>query len=470
MKHFTHTPLYKKHTKRVPKHVQLVALCIAIFVPYSTLSNSSIKTEPYEQEFVITAYYSPLPGQCCYVRGGLEAEKILNGQGIKAADETPVYPGMIAAPASYPFGTKVSLPGLGTFAVHDRGGAINELSTGAHRLDIWVGYGEEGLARALGFGVQRIKGTVYPNGTAQPNVQVALDELPVPVRELKTFYVQQDNFLAMEPKEGQRGFSVYLLQDHLQQIGYLKHRPTGFFGPETRKAFAGFLKDFHVNAPENAVSDIAAAYVLGARARLDARKPFKQYIDESASHISVAEAQRLLRFVGYYKGRTHGVYDENLKASILKFQIENGIVASEEDKGAGRIGPSTRVALRAAWNRKVVARHADHHMTIHAINDELERRGVRFASFLEEGYRGSQVRILQKLLADQGFFPSKKINGNYGPLTAESVLKYQLEHGLVSSAEDNGAATVGPATLRSLQRFQRGKLYRVVRADGWHAL
>ena len=79
---------------------------------------------PYERDFVITAYYSPLPGQCCYVKGGEIADKILNGNGTHGADGTAVHPGMIAAPKSYAFGTRIQLPGIGIGTVNDRGGAI----------------------------------------------------------------------------------------------------------------------------------------------------------------------------------------------------------------------------------------------------------------------------------------------------------------------------------------------------------
>lgn len=445
-------------------------LLVAALAPYQILSNPEIRTEPYTQDFLITAYYSPLPGQCCYVKGGLYADKVLNGQGIMGKDGTPVFPGMIAAPTSYPFGTKVSLPGLGTFAVHDRGGAINELDSGMHRLDIWAGYGEEGLARALAFGMQHVKGTVYPNASAQPEVQVVLEDLPAPINELKTYFVEKDNFLAMRPKEGERGLSVYMLQDHLQKIGYLHHRPTGFFGPETSQAFTAFLQDFQVDAPRDQLSKTSAAYVLGARTRIDAREPFAQYIDPDASADSIAEAQRLLRFLGYYKGRTNGAYDDNLFASILKFQQEYGLVGSAEDNGAGRIGPLTSKAIRAAWNRKLVARHADHHLTLHAIDVEVEKRGHRIAYFLGDGYTGKQVRLLQAELAALGFFPEEKINGVYGPLTEESVIKYQFDRGIITTRADTGAGYVGPSTLRSLRKDQRNILYRIVRANGWKAL
>ena len=70
--------------------------------------------------FMATAYYSPLPDQETYYRGSYEADVALNGGGISAADGTGVYAGMIAAPSTYPFGTKIYLDGLGIVSVHDR--------------------------------------------------------------------------------------------------------------------------------------------------------------------------------------------------------------------------------------------------------------------------------------------------------------------------------------------------------------
>ena len=445
-------------------------LMVAIVVPYQTLGNPTARPRPYQQEFLITAYYSPLPGQCCYVKGGLEADKVLNGQGIRAADQTPVYPGMIAAPSSYDFGTKVSLPGIGTFTVHDRGGAINELGNGKHRLDIWAGYGEEGLARALAFGLQRVKGTVYPAGGQQPETHVVFEDMPAPIDELRMYFVEKDNLLAMRPKEGDRGLSVYLLQDHLQTIGYLKHRPTGFFGPQTTSAFHAFLRDFKVDAPKNMLSETSAAFVLGARSRLHARMPFAEYVDPKASQYSIAEAQRMLRFLGYYKGRTNGKYNDNLFASILKFQQEHGLVGTASDTGAGRIGPITSKAIRGKWNQRIVKQHAGRYLDRYAIDKHTSEHGQRIAEFLGEGYSGKQVRLLQTELAALGFFPEEKINSVFGPLTEQAVMKYQFDRGLITSRFDSGAGYVGPATLRSLRKDQRNILYNQVRAQGWQVL
>lgn len=461
----------KTHIPPLPKHIKLLLVLVAAFVPYHTLGQPTPSgNEPYEQEFLITAYYSPLPNQCCYVKGGLQADKILNGEGHTAADGTGVYPGMIAAPSSYPFGTTVHLPGIGTFVVHDRGGAITELGNGAHRLDIWAGYGEEGLARALAFGLQRVTGTVYPNGTNQPRVDVDLATLPSPIDELHTYFIERDNLLALRPKEGERGLSVYLLQDYLKEIGYLRREPTGFFGPETSRAFTAFLTDFQVNAPTNELSETSAAFVLGAKQRLGAREPLTTTVDDSTAPQYVGDAQRLLRFLGYYTGRTNGDYDDTTKNAIFAFQKDHGLVGDWSSTGAGRIGPLTTKVLLAAWNRKLVASHADRYLDLYAIETKLAKKGTRVEQFLDEGYYGNQVKLLQNQLAALGFFDAAEVNGSFGPMTKEAVIQYQLDRGIISSRSDKAAGYVGPSTLHALRSDQRSILYRVVRAEGWGAL
>ncbi len=453
----------------MPLHIRAILVAIIIVAPAHVLGDPTEKSEPYTQKFVLTAYYSPLPNQCCYVRGGEKVDKILNGQGIQAADRTPVYPGMVAAPSTYPFGTVVTLPGLGTFKVHDRGGAINELDNGSHRIDIWVGHGEEGLARALAFGIQTVTGTVYPNASKQPEVFFDLNVLPSPINELQTYFIEKDNLLALRPTVGDRGLSVYLLQDYLQNIGYLNRTPTGFFGPETQKVWHAFLKDYQL-AIADGVKETSAAFLLGANKRRGAREPFEEFIDPSASQDAITEAQRILRFLGYYEGRTSGKYDDSLFSAILRFQQDRGLVGTAEDNGAGRIGPITSKALLSEWNRKVVALHAEHYLDLHEIDQMLSKRGNRIEQFLGENYNGNQVRLLQQALADLGFFDLQKINGNYGPLTKDAVLEYQIDRGIVSSENDTGAGYVGPSTLHSLRKDQRNILYRLVREKGWRAL
>lgn len=426
--------------------------------------------QPYEQEFTITAYYSPKPDQCCYVMGGLTADKILNGEGHTTADGSPVSAGMIAAPPTYAFGTRVALPGLGTFTVRDRGGAIQELGTNNHRLDIWVGEGEEGLARALAFGVQKIHGTIYPLGTTQPAESFNLASLPAPPEQLEIYCVNRDKISALHADAGDTSFSVRLMQESLKTLGYFRHSITGFFGSTTSSSITAFLKDFGLNESSDTLTERTAAFLAAAIRRADARDPVSGYIDAGSSKKQIAEAQRTLRFLGYYRGRTDGVHSQYLADAILRFQLEQSVVHSAQDIGASRIGPSTLRALSGEWNRRLVAKQAERELIVRRIDDVLAQRGSYVERFLSEGDNGRQVLLLQTLLAERGFFPVEKINGNYGQLTKTSVFEYQLSRGIVTNENETGAGVVGPQTLASLQNDVLVHAYRLVRAQGWNVL
>lgn len=449
-----------------PRHLLLTIAAIVLLVPGRAGSNR----EPYEQVFLITAYYSPLPGQCCYVRGGYDADKVLNGEGVAAADGTAVYPGMLAAPASYAFGTKVKLPGLGVLAVHDRGGAIQELAGGVHRLDIWAGYGEEGLARALAFGAQTMRGTVYPPGFEQPQTHLDLADLPAPLARLEEFRLGATTLLSVRAKKGDVSYSARMLQESLAALGYFRHPATGQFGDVTEEALGRFLRDYHVDASPNELTPEIAAHILSALHRQGVESPVTEFVDAQSDSTTLREAQRTLRFLGYYGGRTDGTYSDALASAILRFQQENFLVGTKDDPGAGRIGPVTMRALRGAWDRELVSRRADTLLTLRAVEEKMRIQKRAPDRFLSEGDSGSQVRILQSLLAERGFFPAPEINGNFGPRTREAVVRYQQSRGIIARAADHGAGTVGPSTLSALQREERRELFSRVRAEGWRVL
>lgn len=76
--------------------------------------------EAPNKNFIVTAYYSPLPDQSFYLKGSYEADIRLNGNGTHGASGKEVYVGMLAGPKTYAFGTKVYLEGLGIGTVDDR--------------------------------------------------------------------------------------------------------------------------------------------------------------------------------------------------------------------------------------------------------------------------------------------------------------------------------------------------------------
>ncbi len=450
----------------IPKRIFFTLALVLLIYPTRAGSNR----EPYEQEFLITAYYSPQEGQCCYVKGGYEADKVLNGEGVAASDGTAVYPGMLAAPSSYVFGTRVKLPGLGVLTVHDRGGAIQEQSNGLHRLDIWVGYGEEGLARALAFGLQRVKGTVYPPGFEQPQTQFVLQDLPAPLSELEAYRLAYLNLLAVRVQKNDLGLSVKMLQEKLRDMGYFRHAVTGLYGEVTERSLAHFLRDYHLGEPADVLTTDSAAFILSAAGRSGVQSPIQDYVHAKSRAETVREAQRILRFLGYYRGRTDGHYSDVLADAILRFQQEHFLVGTKDDPGAGSIGPLTMKQIYGAWDRKLVAEKSQKFLLLYEMVQRVEKENLSVEQFLSEGDYGSQVRKLQSLLADRGHFPSRMVNGNYGPLTREAVLRYQIAKSIVNSPRDHGAGVVGPSTLASLHKEQSRALYRLVRAEGREAL
>lgn len=465
--HITTTPLYRTRTTRLPRHLKWLIAAVTLVAPAMVTGVSS--NLPREQEFILTAYYSPLPGQCCYVKGGYRADKLLNGEGTHGADGTPVYPGMIAAPASYPFGTVVSLPGIGRFTVHDRGGAITELAGGAHRLDIWVGEGEEGLARALAFGVRRVRGTVYDTGGFQPKERFSLDSFPAVLERLEPFLIGGKDLLSVSADAGSRGLSVTLLQRSLKKLGYFDHPETGLFGAVTQEALAAFNAEYGLQEPSDRLTPRSAAMIEAAVRRASASSPVVRNVDRTAHSSTVRAAQRTLRFLGFYKGRTDGKYTDTLAAAILKFQQEEKLVGSKTDPGAGRIGPLTRGQLTEEWNRKLVADLADRLLILHRVEVLLDEKGKTVDRFLAEGDSGPSVSLLQHLLADRGYFPREKVNGNFGQQTKAAVRQYQLDRQLVTEG-GTGEGTVGPQTLRSLRNEEQQEAYLLVRSEGWRAL
>ncbi|HEC21042.1 MAG TPA: hypothetical protein ENI70_00835, partial [Candidatus Peregrinibacteria bacterium] len=94
--------------KKAAQKITAVILTSLIFFSSFAFATSafakeeSLSQKPFQRKLVITGYYSPIPGQLRYVRGSLEADRRLNGNGTNGADGTQVYRGMIAAPKNYP--------------------------------------------------------------------------------------------------------------------------------------------------------------------------------------------------------------------------------------------------------------------------------------------------------------------------------------------------------------------------------
>jgi peptidoglycan hydrolase-like protein with peptidoglycan-binding domain/3D (Asp-Asp-Asp) domain-containing protein len=368
---------------------------------------SSESGYPYEDTFIISAYYSPLPCQEKYATGSYDGDIRLNGHGIHGADGTSVYPGMIAAPKTYAFGTKLHIPGVGIVAVHDRGGAIvnaNERGNAYDRLDIWMGYGDKGLKRALDWGKRTVDVTVY-------------------------------------------GITDAVIEDI-----YLADYSSDEYVPEEC--------DF---ANENILSDIVAESEgeeedemtkLAKQYNIDLSEMLSSYLEPGVKGESVKKLQEELRKINFYRTEPTGVYDKVTAHAVFKFQQSQNIIDDENATGAGVFGPKTRQRL----NELIVSRNDRKVLIAQTTNDSAylaqakegstdKTKTKLISAELDLGTTSYEVRKLQKFLKDNGYLTEDKITGYFGSATREAVLKFQIDNDIVSEEDETGAGRVGPNTL-----------------------
>lgn len=434
---------------------------------------------PYVKTFRISAYYSPCEGQERYVTGSYAGDIRLNGSGVNSADGTPVYPGMIAAPKTYPFGTKMSIPGIGTVAVHDRGGAIvqaGERNQDYDRLDVWMGYCDAGLQRALTWGKKNLDVTVY--GIDDSITEEAYLEGFSATEAFVKNVVLAPQLFDQDVWYLSSGEDVERLQTYLRKLGYFTGEITGFYGDETKEAVYQFQLDNEViNSPE----DLGAGHTgVNTRKMLDlvvARlkeeqeqeglqkqqkgqlllgnypdlqkntKTFNRSLILGTLGDDVRILQEELSQLGFLRVPATGYYGEFTEHAVFKFQQKQGIVSSIEDDGAGVFGPQTRSVMNAIVNKRV--KNLSYIAFTRNERNPLiipEEDSGNFTRALVLGDRGSDVKELQSLLKKLGFFKGAFLTEFYGEQTKTAVIEFQLANNLIAAEDEAGAGTLGAST------------------------
>lgn len=326
-----------------------------ILVCIPLLGNAQEEVSGENRMFSLTGYYSPLLNQGFFLTGSYESEIRLNGRGVAGADGTPVYPGMIAAPQSYPFGTVVCLPDYGCGKVHDRGGAIVEQggrSIAKHdRLDLWMGYGLDGLQRALALGLAHREGVMYePGSDVNISVNFAASQslynlIDAPERK---FFNQN---LTWKDK----GDKVFELQELLRDLDYLAEPPNSNYGLNTERAVLAFQLDHFVIDTKDQLgagrfgpktrqklSDVLWHNVVQEQiTELWNSFEFEDEINHGERSSEVSRLQRFLVEQEYLAVQPTGFFGPKTKAALVDFQIKEAIVHSLEQNGAGNFGPKT---------------------------------------------------------------------------------------------------------------------------------
>jgi len=355
----------------------------------SAVEDTETVSDHYVTSFVISAYYSPLPGQNRYATGSYEGDIRLNGNGTHGADGTPVYPGMVAAPKKYPFGTKLDIPGIGLTTVHDRGGAIvavdadNSRGYAHDRLDVWMGYGDEGLARALNWGKRTVHNVKVYGIRADLNDNLVLENFSSAEQFFQATIATPLTF-PNDLDYGTDGDEVTKMQNYLVDWGYLT-TATGFYGEETATALFEFQQDFvpGVDSPDDLGAGHFGIQTRNAFDRLihgtesdrdeikvrqgrrlmrvhpdlfEEARSFDRNLGAGSEGDDVRVLQSLLSDLGYLRAEPNGSYGSLTAHAVFKFQQAQGIVSQESDSGAGYLGPKTRLTLNGILQRRVDAK------------------------------------------------------------------------------------------------------------------
>jgi peptidoglycan hydrolase-like protein with peptidoglycan-binding domain/3D (Asp-Asp-Asp) domain-containing protein len=332
-----------------PAAIVIASMALSLMPPVATHSHWG-----YSEKMLVTAYYTPLANQTHYYLGSYEEDIRFNGSGI-SADGTKAYPGMIAAPKEIPFGTRIEIPAHGVVGtVRDRGGRINMTEGGIHHIDIWLGEGEEGLARALEWGARIIDVVVYePLPSSVPSESFDLALFDAPETAFKRMPSNPSILVeADDPTHGESSTEVAAVQHALKKLGYFDHDITSYFGDVTLSAIREFQQEANLtHRGEKADEETRNAIVAHMKLfeELEVPLPEEDSFLQGTTGKDIRVLQRVLKILLLYHGEIDGMYDQELMGIIYTFQKNRGIVNSLAENGAGIVGEKTLRALITAW-------------------------------------------------------------------------------------------------------------------------
>lgn len=438
---------------------------MATIVFFSSYMNVNAQSGPAcsTGTYVISAYYSPVPGQSRYATGTYEGDIRLNGGGVMTASGTPVSAAQgafVAGPPCMPFGTQLDIEGLGTHQVLDRGGAIK-----GNRLDIWMGYGDVGLKNALTWGKRTV--FVSVNGQTGTPSNFSFD---IGKDSLKTYQVTSAQDPYVFPRDlafGDTGEDVARLQQILKDLAFYKYDVSGAYDNNTKLAVESFniangvIKPSNVNETGRFGSTSVASLKFAVVQNRE--KYFKDMATRNLGRGSkgedVKKLQELLLSLGLINSIT-GVYDAETVKAVLAFQIAEGVLKSESDQGAGYFGPMTQIAFDKVVLSMSSPATGSKNLKSLASNSEVSLASMSVDTMitqsLQEGSSGEEVTKLQQILKDLNLLRIEP-SGYFGPLTAHAVFKFQQRVGLITSNTDQTAGFVGPATRNELNKYINNK-------------
>lgn len=448
--------------KKIYSSLLLLVFCSSFIPPASFAQEDTY--------FIVTAYYSPLPDQEHYLKGNYEDEITLNGKGIAGASGKKVFSGMLAAPWKYKFGTKVYLEWLWVGAVEDRGWAIVEAGKRGYehdRIDVWMGYGDEGLKRALYWGKRKVKWSVVSSDSTVTlsNTSIASPEWatrglsPIPSVFSSGIGIHSESKLVKELQEFLHGTGHYtgeidgvynstlidVIADFQEKNGIeTSLAETGYWGGETKKVF---LKQY---LRGDFASSTTKEIVKQEKTEEETLAEKLKIFDAPISDItSIKKLQTILTELEIYTGEIDGLYS-SIKDNILEYQIEEGIILTKSDTGAGYFGPKTRNDLKENYTNYIesIKRKKELEVAFEKWSKQADKEarweliliGDPVYGDMSSGVRRLQINLKKIWYAD---YSDTAI---FGAKTENSILDFQKDVGLIQNGTDAWAGKFGPKT------------------------
>lgn len=468
------------------KKIITLLIIISIFIvnlPKELFANN-------EEYFVVTAYYSPLPDQKYYLKWNYKDEIRLNGKWIAWASWKKVFSWMLAAPKNYKFGTKIELEWLWIGSVEDRGWAIVNAWNRWYsndRIDVWMGYWDEWLRRALYWWKRKVKWNILSNSS-----QTTLDynNIPAPSWVVNSLEQTPNIFYKAIWKKSDKN-DIYDLKLFLHdnnfysgQVNYtysydlisaihdfqLKHNLVskeeiswaGYWWKNTR---AKFLEEYRLWKLESDNTDIVVLddynnkenktiWLLNSSNNVILKWDINYIFNNPVKTIAqIAELQNVMKELDLYDGEIDAKY-ESIKSELLNYQLNNDLIVNENSLWAGYYWPKTRKTLYQdyieylEYNRKLLSIKDN-------INKIKEETSYQAVTKVKELWNLSlwtvspQVRDLQLILKHFWYF-NEKDTAIYWNKTKQAIIDLQIDRDVIFTKESVWAWIFWPNTKKEL--------------------
>ena len=379
----------------------------------------------WETHFIITAYYSPLPGQSNYATGSYAGDIRLNGEWHTTASGNEVFPGLLAWPANYPFWTKIYFEWYGIWVIEDRGWAIVkawERWYSYDRIDIWMWYGDEGLARAKKWWKRTVKGKIVV-----PSSNISISFWESQIWSLTQLSVNPENAKSDDVKQVQTIFTranLYfgeidgnyesikneIIDFQLTSWIILNKddEAAGWYGPKTIAA----LRSQFGNSSDHLVEEPKEAFrAFNHRVASEKYKIILEYgnlkVEPDSDSQEISELQELLTELWEYSWPIDGRY-RSVESALLDLQKRIGLIENKDSWWAWYFWNRTKSALWTYYEDTDTTNSAIQYVLSWYEKTKLSNAFERIKSTKSQSYVNTLLRQIDQILPRYENQPSIK--------------------------------------------------------------